>query len=578
MRREKNMVLAIITIAACIRLVSINAGDTLTDEVLISFRAIGMLDFDEAAEQTTPLEWYDPSAPSWTNLSFHDHPPLAFAIQHVFMNIFGENVFAFRLPSAILGILSVYLVYLIGRHLYDETSGLTAAALLAVTVNHVSISRLGLQEAYVIFFILLAMYLFLKAMEHKTYYYWLGIALGLALLTKYTAGILIPIFITYMLICRRADFRLPQIWLSAGIALLVFSPVIVYNIQLYNAAGHFDFQISHIVGQNPEIWSTAPGKAEFPTLSSRILAFVPNIIRFNSWLFLGLTAVPIIALLVLRVKKIFFENREIRELVKQHLILFTALFWILALILFFIGPSFRFLAMLTPFLALWIGAGLSLFFKQSRAQPVGAGTDKTWRIGIAALLFFELCYSANSQILAYPKGPELWAWSSARYENYNWGYHELDTWMREKTDGKMPALAFEQKYHFIEEIHKTALAKAERAGKKPYPALFVYDKNIQSIAQLWILDRLQIYHAWPIITADTYIEFLQNKGALYFSQAGFTEIYYIFPTDKVPWKKTHLTDTGIKLEESLTKGGLTPHTILENKRGDKTFRIYKMGV
>jgi hypothetical protein len=554
MRREKNMLLlAIIAIAACIRLFSIHAGDTLTDEVLISFRAIGMLDFDEAAEQTTPLEWWDPAIPSWTNLSFHDHPPLPFAVQFLFMKLFGETPFAFRLPSALLGILSVYLLYRIGRTLYSEETGLIAAALFAVTANAVVISRLGLQEAYVIFFLLLSAYLFLEAKERKKYYYWLGIALGFALLTKYTTGVLIPVFLTYLLLYRRADCKLKQVWLSAVIAIFIFSPVIIYNIQLYRAAGHFDFQLSYIAGQNPEVWNVAPGKEEFPSLTSRIVAFIPNIIQFNSWIFFGMFAAAFLFML---------------RGIKNHALILLIIFWISILVIGFIGPALRFLAMLTPFMALAIASII----------PTIRLSDNIRNRVIIVILLAEIMYTGNTQLLTYPKGPELWAWSSVRYENYNWGYHELDMWMREKTDGKMPALAFEPKYHFIEEIHKTALAKAERAGKKPYPALFVYDKNIQSIAQLWILDRLQIYHAWPIIAADTYIEFLQNKGSLYFSQAGFTEIYYIFPTDKVPWKKTHLTDTGIKLEESLTKRGLTPYTILENKRGDKTFRIYRMGV
>ena len=163
-----------------------------------------------------------------------------------------------------------------------------------------------------------------------------------------------------------------------------------------------------------------------------------------------------------------------------------------------------------------------------------------------------------------------------RYENYNWGYEELDTWIREQTNNRMPALAFEPKYHFVEKIHKEALAEAERAGKKPLTALFVYDKNINSIAQLWTLERLQLYHAWPIITIDTYVSFLGQKGNDYFQKSGFTEIYYIFPTEHVPWKKQkYLTNLGTKLEQALTKSGLQPYTELKNKRGDTAFRIYR---
>ncbi len=564
------VLLSILLLATLLRLWSLGSGDTLSDEVLYSFRAIGMLDFDEAGDQTTPLEWLDPFIPSWTKYSFHDHPPLVFAVQHVFMRVFGETPFAFRLPSALLGIASVYLLYLIGKYLSGEQVGLIAAALLGVTVNHVVISRLGLQEAYVIFFLLLAVFLFFAAERNKKMYVWLGGAVGLALLTKYTTGVLIPIFLTYMLLFRRRDFCVRYVWIGAVLAALLFSPVLYYNLKLYQAVGHFDFQISYLVWQNPEVWSVQPGKEEFPTLAARAAAIFPNLLKFNSWIFLALFAGSSIAFIVSLAK-------HTKETLRRHTFLLITLFWLLIIIIGIIGPSMRFLAMLTPFLALGIAVTSRALHTPTRVGGVDSSArHRNWfEVVIAVFLLFEILYSSNSQILPYPKGPQLWTWSVVRYENYNWGYHELDEWMREKTDGRMPALAFEPKYHFIGEIHKKALAEAERAGKEPYPALFVYDKNIASIPQLWTLDRLQIYHAWPVIPADTYLTFLRDNGADYFERAGFKEIYYIFPTKNVPWKKTNLTDIGMKLEEGLTKDGLKPYTTLENKRNDETFRIYR---
>ena len=530
-----------------------------------------MLDFDEAAEQTTPLEWFDPHIPSWTKFSFHDHPPFVFAVQHISMRMFGETPFAFRLPSALLGIASLYLLYRIGSLLYGERAGLLAAALMGVTTNHVAISRLGLQESYVIFFILLATYFFLKAEKQKKYYILVGIVLGFAMLTKYTSGILIPVFLTYMLLFRRNDFFSRFVYIGVLCAFLLFSPVFYYNFRLYQAVGHFDFQLSYILGQNPEVWSVQPGKEEFPTLVSRARAFFPNIMHFNSWLFLSLVTISIGAC-VISLKK------NMKEVARMHAFLFITLIWLLFLIIGIIGPSLRFLAMLTPFMILVTVSVLQIL---AEAKPPNYTYIRRFRLRyiIGILLLFEILYSANSQLLPYPKGPEFWAWSPVRYENYHRGYEELDLWMRKQTDDRMPALAFEPTYNFIGEIHKQSLATDERAGKKPLSTLFVYDKNINSIAQLWILDRLQVYHAWPIIPADTYIKFLNEKGADYFKKAGFAEIYYIFPTENVPWKKEqYLTNIGMKLEQTLTKSGLVLYTVLENKRSEPVFRIYKMEI
>jgi len=90
-KRNRNTIYilaAIIFLAAVLRLWGIGAGDPVGDEVLYAFRAVGLLDYDVAEFQTTPLQWFDGNIPWWTKLSFHDHPPLVFLIQHFFIKIF----------------------------------------------------------------------------------------------------------------------------------------------------------------------------------------------------------------------------------------------------------------------------------------------------------------------------------------------------------------------------------------------------------------------------------------------------------------------------------------------------------
>src|SRR3989338_9694841 len=180
---QKAVLFAFLLAGAVLRLSFLGTGDALTDEVLYAFRAVGMLDFSEAALQTTPLEWFDPDIPWWTNLSFHDHPPLVFMAQNFFIKIFGENVFAFRLPSALFGMASLLVVFGIASKLFGESVGIAALAIASVTVNSVYISRLGLQESYVIFFSLLSVYFFIRAIEDRRFFVLLGISLGLAFLT-----------------------------------------------------------------------------------------------------------------------------------------------------------------------------------------------------------------------------------------------------------------------------------------------------------------------------------------------------------------------------------------------------------
>ena len=550
---DRYLIIAVLVVAAVLRVVNIGAGDvTGNDETLYAFRAIGMLDFNEAEFQTTPLEWQDPNIQWWTKLSFHDHPPLVFLIQNLFMKVFGENAFAFRLPSAIFGILSVYLLYLIGVRLFSKRVGLVAAAIMAVTVNHVYISRIGVQESYVIFFMLLASYLFLRALENEKYLLWTGAAIGLGVLTKYNVFILIPIFLIYLLIFKRDYFAKKNFWLGALLALLIFSPVVIYNIQLYRASGHFDFQFSYILGQDPKVWQQAPGKEEIGTLTDRIKNFVPNFVTVHSWLFTALFVASLTTLLR-----------------KKNAFLILAIGWLILLLLL-IGPTIRFLTMLTPFVVLSIA-----IFANAIYEKFFAAKKNIALAGLAIFLAWETFYSVNSEVLYYPIGPEFWTFSKLRYDNYNWGYHELDKYLDKELAGKFPALTFDMRYQFLNKTKTAAIEQARLEGRQPYSALIIYDQNIKSPVQLWSLDRLQIYHGWPVLKTEEYLSITNEQGSGVFTNAGVKAHYFIIPTDKVPLNpEGRLTQTAIAFEQNLIAGGIIPIS-LYNQRGEEIVKIYK---
>ena len=134
----------IVILASVLRFYNLSSADVITDEALISFRSIGYIDFFVSPYQTTPFEWFS-DIPTWASLSFHDHPPLVFAIQHLFFNLFGQSIFILRLPFVMFGIATVYLSYLLGKRLFNHQTGLIAAFLLALSFYHVCISRIGLQ-------------------------------------------------------------------------------------------------------------------------------------------------------------------------------------------------------------------------------------------------------------------------------------------------------------------------------------------------------------------------------------------------------------------------------------------------
>lgn len=548
---KRQILILILVISATLRLYGLSRGDTVNDEVFMSFRGLGMIDFDEAKAQTTPWEWLDPDIPWWAHLSFHDHPLLVPYTEHLFMKVFGENNFAFRLPSAILGIVSVYLIYLIGAILYSENAGLLGAGLLGVTLNSVYISRTGMQEPYVIFFLLLASYLFLRALEKPRYLLWAGAAIGFGAEAKYNSLILIPIFLTYLAIWRRDYFKNKYLWRGAAIFLLLFSPTIIYNFMLYRTAGHLDFQFSNFFGGRPEVWKIQPGK-EIGALSERIQNFLPRLIATNSWLFLSLIALSAVAFLAALFK-------DFKNTLQNNKFLLLATCYLLTL-LFIIGPSYRFLTMLIPFFALSAALFLSGILEHTNILE-NVGMKKIALTALLTVFSFEIFYSINNQVRYYPVGPEPWLSSKVRFENYNWGYNELGEWLEKELDGKMPAITFDLKYQFLEKLRERALARGQRRGLELYPALIAYQGNFDGGAKLWVLDRLHFYHAWPVISLEAYYDFLRQNGFDYFARVGFKNYYFILQNNIVAGPA----------EQALMRG--TPISI-KNKRGDELFRVY----
>ena len=560
--KNNKWIIVIILLAALLRLYGISRGDPLNDETLMAFRAIGMIDFDEAAYQTTPFEWFDPlvkfsptvpdeyrigtGIPWWAHLSWHDHPALVFAVQHTFMSIFGDVVWAFRLPSAIWGVLSVYLIYLIGQRLYDKRAGLFAALIYAVTVNGVYISRTGMQESYVIFFILSVLYLFLLALEKDKFFIFAGVTLGLGLLAKYTVFfVTAPMIGAYILVFRRDVLRSKKLWLGIAVFVVVISPSIIYNIELYRAVGHFDFQLSYIFKQNHPAWQVEPGK-DIGSLRDRMRELIPRLIATNSWVFLGLFAISIFSFLVSIL-------RNGLTTIKKHSLLMFSFVSVIVLLLV-IGPSYRFLTMLAPFMALAVGV---------LAENLVSRRMRCLMLFGVAVLFFEIFYSWNNQIAYYPVGSQPWLSSKVRYENYNWGYNELTKYFEKEFVGKMPALTFDLRYQFLNQLRDDALADGLRAGYESYPALVVYFGNFDKAGKLWSLDRLHIYHAWPVISLQDHDEYIRINGPDYFSRSGFQDLYYVIPVNSVADARF-----------SVLVAGLAPVEI-KNPRGDTAFMVYK---
>src|SRR3989344_3680216 len=64
------------------------------------------------------------------------HPPGWFAILWIWGKLFGYSEISVRFPSIIFAVLTVYIVYLIGKKLFSANLGLIAALLISINPLH----------------------------------------------------------------------------------------------------------------------------------------------------------------------------------------------------------------------------------------------------------------------------------------------------------------------------------------------------------------------------------------------------------------------------------------------------------
>lgn len=127
------------------------------------------------------------------------HPPVGKWAIAIGIKLFGDNSFGWRFSAALVGVLSVALVYAIAQQLFhSQFLSISAAALMSLDGLHLVMSRTALLDIFLSFFLLLSFYSLI------TNRLWLmSISMGLALGTKWSALYVLAALGIYLLISRR---------------------------------------------------------------------------------------------------------------------------------------------------------------------------------------------------------------------------------------------------------------------------------------------------------------------------------------------------------------------------------------
>jgi len=241
--------------------------------------------------------------------SYFDHPPMVGWLQALVLPL-SQSEFALRLWPALLMVLSSGMLFRLTRALYPEASPWSAFAAVLFLQSAVIVQLLGfalVPEDPLLFFALAAVASLWSAMQQQRWRDWLllGLFLGLAGLSKYTAVTLAFSVVLYLL--WQGQWRLllsPKPWGSAVVALICVLPVLYWNSQ--HDWISFRYQLGH--GAPDRAWSlTRFMRAE----AGQMLAYAPGVFLFG-----------LVALLECWRKRTESNNRLVLALVLPLLVLF----------------------------------------------------------------------------------------------------------------------------------------------------------------------------------------------------------------------------------------------------------------
>jgi mannosyltransferase len=218
-------------------------------------------------------------------------PPLYYALAWFWTQATGTSEWGLRSLSALAGVATIPVVYLIGRELRGRSTGLLAAALVAVNPMLLWYSQEARAYSLLALFCSLSLLFTVRAVrdgERRDFRAW-GVFSALALATHYFA--VFPLLAEVLLLLRRRGrAALSGLWII-GLAAALLAPLAYHQMSYGHAEWIGKFSLGHriaetgitfVVGETGDIIGRAeqPGPALVP-LALVIVAFVLLALRGN---------------------------------------------------------------------------------------------------------------------------------------------------------------------------------------------------------------------------------------------------------------------------------------------------------
>ncbi|MFA5025529.1 MAG: glycosyltransferase family 39 protein [Candidatus Shapirobacteria bacterium] len=261
------ILLVIVGLAIFLRLFSLgkNPAGFFCDEASIGYNAYSLVN-------TGKDEWGQSWPLFFRAFGEYKNPVMTYSVMPSIL-IFGLNQFSTRLPSAVYGVLSIILCFLLFKKLFGYKTSLVISYFLSISPWFVHLSRINLEGIVpMVFFTLLGTYFWVDFIENPSkkylYLFFSIIGFSLAIYSYFPARIFIPLYCLSLVITNyRIFWKYPRVFFLSLILTVIF---------IFPLLNHL------IYGGGLSRWNQVNGNLPIPTLISKYFEyFTPDYLFFK---------------------------------------------------------------------------------------------------------------------------------------------------------------------------------------------------------------------------------------------------------------------------------------------------------
>lgn len=165
---------------------------------------------------------------------YFDHPPLVAYLIALFTRIGSDSAIPLKLAAICAGLLTTMIFYHLARDMFGKAVAATAACVIQVIPFFAAVNVFTVPDTPLgVFWTLTLFYVYRATKEDNgRYWYAVGVALGLAMLSKYHAFLLFPCVFLFLVLSSRSRKWLirKEPYVGAAIAVALFSPNLFWNV------------------------------------------------------------------------------------------------------------------------------------------------------------------------------------------------------------------------------------------------------------------------------------------------------------------------------------------------------------